>query len=124
MILGNMDLGVNTANLVAIIIVFLTFLNTRGVKMGAAVQNLFTSAKVLALGAVVLVGLVVRDSAAIAANFGAGWQNFWAGAGWNSLHASQLGGSEYVGVLTIVAIVQVGIAVQRRCLEQCDVYRW
>ncbi|HEY2038356.1 MAG TPA: amino acid permease, partial [Edaphobacter sp.] len=109
MILGNMDLGVNTANLVAIvIIVFLTFLNTRGVKMGAAVQNLFTSAKVLALAAVVLVGLVVRDSAAIAANFGAGWRNFWAGAGWHSLHASQLGGSEYVGVLTIVAIVQVG----------------
>jgi APA family basic amino acid/polyamine antiporter len=109
MILGNMDLGVNTANLVAIIIiVFLTFLNTRGVKMGAAVQNLFTSAKVLALSAVVLVGLVVRDSAAIAANFGAGWHNFWAGAGWHSLHASQLGGSEYVGVLTIVAIVQVG----------------
>jgi APA family basic amino acid/polyamine antiporter len=109
MVLGNMDLGVNTANLVAIvIIVFLTFLNTRGVRMGAAVQNLFTSAKVLALSAVVLVGLVMRDSAAIAANFGAGWHNFWAGAGWHSLHASQLGGSEYVGVLTIVAIVQVG----------------
>lgn len=109
MILGNMDLGVNTANLVAIvIIVLLTFLNTKGVKMGAAIQNLFTSAKVLALAAVVLVGLIVHDSTAIAANFGEGWRNFWAGAGWHSLHASQLGGSEYVGVLTIVAIVQVG----------------
>ncbi len=109
MILGNMDLGVNTANLVAIvIIILLTFLNTKGVKMGAAVQNLFTSAKVLALAAVVLVGLIVRDSTAIAANFGEGWRNFWAGAGWHSLHASQLGGSEYVGVLTILAIVQVG----------------
>ena len=109
MVLGNMDLGLNTANLAAvIIIVLLTFLNTRGVKMGAAVQNLFTSAKVLALGAVVLVGLIVRDSTAIAANFGEGWRNFWTGAGWSSLHASQLGGSEYVGVLTIVAIVQVG----------------
>lgn len=109
MVLGNMDLGLNTANLAAIIIiVLLTFLNTRGVKMGAAVQNLFTSAKVLALAAVVLVGLVLRDSAAIAANFGEGWRNFWAGAGWHSLHASQLGGSEYVGVLTILAIVQVG----------------
>jgi APA family basic amino acid/polyamine antiporter len=109
MILGNMDLGVNTANLVAIvIIVLLTFLNTKGVKMGAAVQNLFTSAKVLALGAVVLVGLIMRDPTAIAANFGEGWRNFWAGAGWHSLHASQLGGSEYVGILTIVAIVQVG----------------
>ncbi|QNI38565.1 APC family permease [Edaphobacter albus] len=109
MVLGNMDLGVNTANLVAIlIIVFLTFLNTHGVKTGAAVQNLFTSAKVLALAAVVLVGVVVRDPAAIAANFGAGWKSFWAGAGWNTLHVSQFGGSEYVGLLTILAVVQVG----------------
>lgn len=109
MILGNMDLGVNTANLAAIIIItLLTILNTRGVKMGAAIQNIFTSAKVLALAAVVLVGIVVRDPAAIAANFGAGWKNFWAGAGWGSLHASQPGGTEMVGVLTIIAIVQVG----------------
>ena len=109
MILGNMDLGLNTANLAAIIvIVLLTVLNTLGVKMGAAVQNLFTSAKVLALAAVVLVGLVVRDPAAVAANFGAGWHNFWAGAGWHTLHASQQGGSDYVGLLTILAIVQVG----------------
>jgi APA family basic amino acid/polyamine antiporter len=109
MVLGNMDLGVNTANLAAIVvIVFLTFLNTQGVRMGAAVQNLFTSAKVLALATVVVIGLVVRDATALAANFGSGWHNFWAGAGWSSLHASQLGGSEYVGILTILAIVQVG----------------
>jgi len=109
MVLGNMDLGVNTANLAAIIvIVFLTFLNTQGVRMGAAVQNLFTSAKVLALATVVVIGLVVRDATALAANFGSGWHSFWGGAGWNSLHVSQLGGSEYVGILTIVAIVQVG----------------
>jgi basic amino acid/polyamine antiporter, APA family len=108
-ILGNMDLGLNTANLAAIIIItLLTILNTLGVKMGAAVQNLFTSAKVLALAAVVLVGVVVRDPAAIAANFGEGWHNFWAGAGWRTLHPAQMGGSEYVGLLTILAIVQVG----------------
>ncbi|HEX7158562.1 MAG TPA: amino acid permease [Edaphobacter sp.] len=109
MVLGNMDIGLNTANLAAIIvIVLLTVLNTFGVKMGAAVQNLFTSAKVLALAAVVLVGVVVRDAGAIAANFGPGWRNFWAGAGWHTRHASQMGGSEYVGLLTILAIVQVG----------------
>lgn len=109
MVLGNMDLGLNTANLVAvIIIILLTFLNTRGVKMGAAIQNLFTSAKVLALSAVVLVGVVVHDSTATAANFGEGWKNFWSGARWGDLHASQLGGNEYVGLLTILAIVQVG----------------
>jgi len=107
MILGNMDIGINTANLAAIIIItLLTLLNTFGVKMGAAVQNLFTTAKVLALAAVVLVGVVVRNPAAIAANFGAGWHNFW--AGWGTLHPSQPGGTEYVGLLTIVAIVQVG----------------
>jgi APA family basic amino acid/polyamine antiporter len=109
MILGNMDIGINTANLTAIlIIVLLTLLNTLGVKMGAAIQNLFTSAKVLALAAVVLVGVLVRDPAAIAANFGEGWKNFWAGAGWSSLHAAQPGGTEMVGIFTLIGIVQVG----------------
>jgi APA family basic amino acid/polyamine antiporter len=109
MILGNMDIGVNTANLVAIvIIILLTLLNTFGIRMGAAVQNLFTSAKVLSLAAVVLVGVVVRNATALATNFGEGWRNFWVGAGWHSLHPSQLGGTELVGVLTILAIVQVG----------------
>ena len=92
-------------------ITLLTLLNTMGVKMGAAVQNVFTSAKVLALAAVVLVGLVAKNAAAIAANFGAGWHNFWAGAGWHTLHAVQVGvggPTAYVGLLTMVAVVQVG----------------
>lgn len=109
MVLGNMDIGINTANLAAILVItLLTMLNTRGVKMGAAIQNVFTSAKVLALTAVVLVGIVVRDPVAIAANFGEGWKNFWAGAGWGSLHPSQLGGVEMVGIFTVIAVVQVG----------------
>src|SRR5258708_32472868 len=92
MVLGNMDLGLNTANLAAIVvIVLLTILNTLGVKMGAAIQNLFTSAKVLALAAVVMVGVLAKDPVAVAANFGAGWHNFWAGAGWHTLHAAQAG---------------------------------
>jgi APA family basic amino acid/polyamine antiporter len=112
MVLGNMDIGLNTANLAAIaVITLLTLLNTMGVKMGSAVQNVFTSAKVLALAAVVLVGLVAKNSVAIAANFGAGWHNFWAGAGWGTLHAVQVGvggPTVYVGLLTMVAVVQVG----------------
>jgi amino acid transporter len=40
MVLGNMDIGLNTANLAAIvIIILLTLLNTFGVKLGASVQN-------------------------------------------------------------------------------------
>ena len=112
MMLGNMDIGLNTANLAAIVVItLLTLLNTMGVKMGSAVQNVFTSAKVLALVAVVLVGLVAKNGTAIAANFGAGWHNFWAGAGWGTLHAVQVGvggPTVYVGLLTMVAAVQVG----------------
>ncbi|HEX3372644.1 MAG TPA: amino acid permease [Edaphobacter sp.] len=112
MVLGNMDIGLNTANLSAIVVItLLTVLNTMGVKMGAAVQNVFTSAKVLALAAVVLVGLVAKNAVALAANFGTGWHNFWAGAGWGTLHAVQVGvggPTVYVGLLTMVAVVQVG----------------
>jgi basic amino acid/polyamine antiporter, APA family len=112
MVLGNMDIGLNTANLAAIVVItLLTVLNTMGVKMGAAVQNVFTTAKVLALAVVVLVGLVAKNGTAIAANFGAGWHNFWAGAGWGTVHAVQVGvggPTVYVGLLTMVAVVQVG----------------
>jgi basic amino acid/polyamine antiporter, APA family len=112
MVLGNMDIGLNTANLSAIVVItLLTLLNTMGVKMGAAVQNVFTSAKVLALAAVVLVGLVAKNATALAANFGSGWHNFWAGAGWGTLHAVQVGvggPTVYVGLLTMVAVMQVG----------------
>jgi basic amino acid/polyamine antiporter, APA family len=112
MVLGNMDIGLNTANLSAIVVItLLTLLNTMGVKMGAAVQNVFTSAKVLALAAVVMVGMLAKNAAAVAANFGAGWHNFWAGAGWHTMHAVQVGvggPTAYVGLLTIVAVVQVG----------------
>src|ERR1700761_7863116 len=71
---GSGNIGLSTANLAAIVvIVFLTFTNTRGVKTGAAVQNVFTTTKVLALLGVVAVGLVARNAVAHAANFGVGW---------------------------------------------------
>jgi APA family basic amino acid/polyamine antiporter len=112
MVLGNMDIGLNTANLAAIVIItLLTLLNTFGVKLGASVQNVFTSAKVLALAAVVLVGLVAKNATAIAANFGPGWHSFWAGASWHTTHAVQVGvggPTAFVGLLTVVAVVQVG----------------
>src|SRR6187402_612019 len=50
MVLGNMDVGLSTANLTAIVIItLLTVLNTLGVKLGALIQNIFTSAKIVAL---------------------------------------------------------------------------
>src|SRR5579859_6456213 len=55
MILGNMDVGISTANLVGIVIVFLlAFVNIFGVKLGSLIQNVFTSAKGLSLAALIL----------------------------------------------------------------------
>ena len=110
MVLGNMEIGLNTANLAAIlIIVFLTALNSFGVRLGALIQNIFTSAKVFALAMIVLFGLLARNATAIAANFSNG--NFWHGAGWSTLHPVTVGvggPTVMVSLLTIVAVVQVG----------------
>ncbi|MEO6923411.1 MAG: amino acid permease, partial [Bryocella sp.] len=72
---GSGNIGLSTANLAAIvIIVMLTFTNTRGVKLGASIQNVFTSAKVLALLGILAVGVLLfvegRDHAGLMANFG------------------------------------------------------
>ncbi len=88
MVLGNMEIGVNTANLTAIIVaVLLAVVNIFGVRLGAAIQNVFTSAKVLSLAALVVVGLTVgRNATAWNANFGAGLHAFWRNAGLSVLH--------------------------------------
>jgi APA family basic amino acid/polyamine antiporter len=110
MVLGNMDVGLNTQNLSAIIIVvFLSVLNIFGVRTGALVQNVFTFAKTAALLGLILLGLFVgHNAAAIAANFG---PNFWRNAGWGALHPVQVGiggPMAMVGVLSILAVSQVG----------------
>jgi APA family basic amino acid/polyamine antiporter len=114
--IGSGNIGLSTANLVAIgVITLLTWVNSRGLKLGAAVQNVFTSAKVLALLAVIAVGLVAKNAVAVAANFGAGWQMFWAGAGWSAPRTVDVGsffgmggGTAVVGIFTVIAVVQVG----------------
>jgi hypothetical protein len=114
--IGSGNIGLSTANLAAIVVItLLTFANTRGVKLGSAVQNVFTSAKVLALLAVIAVGFVAKNAVAVAANFGAGWQMFWAGANWHAPRTVDVGsffgmggGTAVVGIFTVVAVVQVG----------------
>jgi basic amino acid/polyamine antiporter, APA family len=110
MVLGNMDIGLNTANLAGlVIIVLLAIINIFGVKTGALIQNIFTTAKTVALLGLVVIGfLFCRSLTAIHANFGA---NFWRGAGWHTLHPVQVGMGgpvAMVGVLTILAVVQTG----------------
>src|SRR5580698_2066960 len=110
MVLGNMDVGINTQNLAAILLViFLSVVNIFGVKTGARIQNVFTVAKVSALLALGLFGLALgRNAQALAANFGG---HFWGSAGLGAPHAVQVGVGGpvvLVGTLTILAVAQVG----------------
>src|ERR1700732_4525682 len=110
MVLGNMDVGINTQNLVAILLViFLSVVNIFGVKTGAAIQNIFTVAKVSApLGLAVFGFALGRNAQALAANFGA---NFWRHAGLGAEHAVQVGVGGpivMVGTLAILAVALVG----------------
>jgi basic amino acid/polyamine antiporter, APA family len=69
-------LSLSTAQLVGVLlIVLLTWMNTRGLKLGKIVQNVFTVTKTGALVGLILLGLIVGYNATAAhANFG----DFWA----------------------------------------------
>src|SRR5437764_8418281 len=57
-----------------LMIVFLTFINTLGVRLGKLIQNVFTSAKTLSLVGVIFLGIFVgRNAGAITENF----SHFW-----------------------------------------------
>ncbi len=57
-----------------LMIVFLTFINTLGVRLGKLIQNIFTSAKTLSLVGLILLGVFVgRNAAAISENFSHLW---------------------------------------------------
>jgi len=110
MVLGNMDVGLNTQNLVAImLVIFLSVVNIFGVRLGAAIQNVFTFAKVSALLGLAVFGLAIgRNAQALAANFNG---HFWRNAALSAQHAVQVGVGGpivMVGTLTILAVAQVG----------------
>lgn len=57
-----------------VMIAVLTWLNTKGLKLGKWIQNVFTSAKTFALFALIVAGVLIgRNAAAISANFGDFW---------------------------------------------------
>ncbi|HEX8160379.1 MAG TPA: amino acid permease [Pyrinomonadaceae bacterium] len=72
---GGYALSLSTAQLVGLLLIaLLTFMNTRGLKLGKLVQNVFTVAKTGALVALIVLGIVVGlKSGAGAANF----SDFW-----------------------------------------------
>lgn len=68
-------LSLSVQQLVGILmIIFITYLNTRGVQLGKWIQNVFTSAKTLSLAGLILICVFVgRNAAAISDNFGHFW---------------------------------------------------
>src|SRR5436305_12162787 len=88
-LMGSGKVGVTTQQLLAIVLIcFLTWVNTRGLRTGATVQNVFTVAKIAALLGLIACGFLVgRNPAAVASNF----NGFWRDARW-SAGAVLLGG--------------------------------
>ena len=109
-------ISLSVQQLVAILlIVFLTFLNTRGVRLGKWIQNIFTSAKLLSLlGLILLCVLVARNHAAIVDNF----TNLWTirdarqiepGADFlKGLVPTVTAAGGWFGLLLALAVAQVG----------------
>jgi APA family basic amino acid/polyamine antiporter len=64
-------LSLSRQQLVAIVMIaFLTYLNTRGLRVGKIIQNVFTSAKTLSLLALIVLGVIIfRNAEVVAANF-------------------------------------------------------
>jgi len=97
-----------------LMIVFITFLNTRGVRLGKLIQNIFTSAKTLSLIGLILLGVFVgRNHAAISDNF----SHFWAVRGaqplepaslFKSLFPTVTAASGFFGLLVAFGVSQVG----------------
>lgn len=69
-----MGLSVHYAQLVAIVlIVLLTFINTKGVQTGKVIQTIFTSTKLISLFGLIIAGLIVFKGDVWHAN----WNNAW-----------------------------------------------
>jgi APA family basic amino acid/polyamine antiporter len=104
--------SLSTQQLVAILVImFLTFLNTRGLKLGKLIQNVFTSAKTLSLLALIALGLFIgRNSAALSANF----TNLWTPGGVSPIKSdlsfvpSMSATDGALGLLIAVCVAQVG----------------
>jgi APA family basic amino acid/polyamine antiporter len=93
---GSGRMGLSTQQLVAIaVLIVLTWVNMKGIRTGAMVQNVFTFAKTAALLGLVGFGLALgRNEEALSRNFGEFWQN----ASW-SIETVRLVGVAMVGAL-------------------------
>ena len=100
--------SLSTQQLVAVLLILLlTFTNTRGLQIGKWIQNVFTFTKTGALAALVLVGLLVGWNRGAAA-FTSAWWDSWAN-GWTSGGAqSDLGAAGGLALVMLLGRAMVG----------------
>src|ERR1700686_3629442 len=105
-VLGPYSPGLNTQNLFAILsLLVLTWINTRGLRLGARVQNIFTLAKIAALGGLILLGFAFGTRGVRADNF----SHFWRNADLFGVHPYAIGQQTvWVHTLTLVGLAMVG----------------
>jgi APA family basic amino acid/polyamine antiporter len=79
------NVEISAAQLTAIVlIVFLSYLNTKGIQSGKWIQNIFTASKIIALFALIVFGFVLAFDANV---WQANWQNAWS----MMRHSSRMG---------------------------------
>ena len=105
-VLGPYNVGLNHQNLLAILsIVLITWINTRGLRLGSLVQNIFTVTKIGTLAGLVLLGFWFSTSQAQTVNF----TNFWRNAGLGIMHPYPPGDRAWmIGTITLVGVAMVG----------------
>lgn len=98
-------LSLSTAQLLGIcIILLLTWTNTRGLKTGKIIQNVFTTAKTGSLIALVLLGLLFGwNHEAVTENFG----NFWTPRGFDAIVPGLTAASAF-GLFVAICVSQTG----------------
>ncbi|QBB69164.1 amino acid permease [Pseudolysobacter antarcticus] len=97
---------ISAAQLVSIVlIVMLTYLNSRGVKGGKIVQTTFTLAKLLSLAALVIFGLLLGAKAGV---WDANWEHAWIGGTRDATGATVLASTTGVALLSALAVSMVG----------------
>jgi APA family basic amino acid/polyamine antiporter len=102
----NYAISLSTAQLVGVLlIVLLTFMNTRGLNLGKLVQNTFTTAKLAALFGLIVLGLLIgARSGALSANF----SNLWGVRGSLDDFGGGLTAATTFGLFVGICVAQTG----------------
>jgi len=103
---------VSVAQLVAIaLIVLLSYINTKGINKGRIIQGVFTVAKILALGLLILFGLWAIRSGVFSANWADAWKGFHYESirtGSSSVSFTQAVSSHGTELIGLIGVAMVG----------------